>query len=115
LVVKRESRREHNPVEGSSEKALAKAERLAPLEEYAEKPDRQKLKGEGVINVDTGNLKLPGEFGEEERKSSLFRVEPLTVVILLFALAFIVFIAYLISIEPQQARDEAVPTVERKP
>ena len=113
--MKSESRSEHNPVEVSSEEALEKAERLAPLEERAQKPAHQKSKDEGVIKVDTGSLKLPNDFSDEEGKSRLFSVEPITVVILLFALAFIAFIAYLIAIEPQPARDEAVPAVEQKP
>ena len=114
--MKKESRREHNPIHVSSDGALEKAQQLAPLEERAGKFARQNSNEEGVINVDTGSLKLPREFTEkEEGKSRLFNVEPITIVILVFSLAFIAFIAYLISIEPPQGKDEPVPAVEGKP
>ena len=114
--MKRESRREHNPIHVSSDGALEKAEKLAPLEERARKSARQNPNVEGVINVDTGSLKLPSEFTEKkEGKSGLFSVEPITLVILIFSLAFIAFIAYLISIEPPKDKDESVPAVERTP
>jgi hypothetical protein len=116
LAVKSESRREHNPVQVSSDEALEKAEQLAPLEERKGKHTRQNLKAEGVINVDTGDLKLPSDFTERrEEKPRLFGVEPIAVVIMVFSLAFIAFIAYLISTEPAKAQDESVPTIERQP
>ena len=115
--MKRESRREHNPIHVSSDGALEKAQQLAPLEERAGKLARQTSNNEeGVINVDTGSLKLPSEFTEKkEGKSRLFNIEPITLIIMVFSLAFIAFIAYLISIEPPQSKEESVPTVERTP
>ncbi|MDT4896252.1 MAG: hypothetical protein QOH25_1329 [Acidobacteriota bacterium] len=114
--MKRESRREHNPIHVSSDGALEKAEQLAPLEERKGKPTHQNFKDEGVISVDTGNLKLPSDFTERrEEKPRMFGVEPIAVVIIIFALAFIAFIAYLISIEPPKGKDEPVPAVERQP
>jgi uncharacterized membrane protein (DUF485 family) len=50
--------------------------------------------------VDTGELKLPKEFTErEEERSRFLGLEPVALVILVFSLAFILFIAYLISID----------------
>jgi hypothetical protein len=113
MAVKRKRRRRHNPVQASSEEGLEKAEQLAPLEEQAGKSAQQNSNNEGVISLDTGELKLPSEFTEkEEGKSGLLGLEPVTIVILVFALAFIAFIAYLISIEPPQAKDERTPTIE---
>jgi hypothetical protein len=96
--MKRESRREHNPVRGSSDGASQKADQLAPPEERARKSTNQNSNNEGVMAVDTGELKLPKEFTEkEDGKSRFFGLEPVALVILIFALAFIAFIAYLIS------------------
>lgn len=101
MAVRKESRREHNPVQVSSDGASQKADQLAPLEERRRKGERQNSDHEGVMVVDTGELKLPDDFTErEDRKSRLLGLEPVALVILLFALAFIIFIAYLISIEP---------------
>lgn len=101
MAVKRESRREHNPIHASGDGALEKAELLAPPEERVKKQPRQNSNHDGGMAVDTGELKLPEEFTEkEEGKSRLFGLEPVALVILIFALAFIAFITYLISVEP---------------
>jgi hypothetical protein len=114
--VKKEPRREHNPVQVSSEEALEKANQLAPLEERKGRLARQSQNDGGVIQVDTGDLKLPNDFTERgEGKPRLLGLEPVTIFILIFSLAFIAFIAYLISIEPANAKDEAVPAIERQP
>jgi hypothetical protein len=118
MAVKRESWSNHNPVQASSEEGLEKAEQLAPLEEQerAGKPSHQLTSSEGVINVDTGSLKLPSELTEkDEGKSGLFGLEPVTIVILVFALAFIAFITYLISIEPTTVKDEPNPAAVSQP
>jgi hypothetical protein len=114
--VKRESRRDHNPVHGSSDKASRKAEQLAPPEERAGKQALQTRSDEGVLVVDTGELKLPKEFTErEEGRSRFLGLEPVALVILVFSLAFIAFIAYLISVEPTKAKDDPVPAIETQP
>lgn len=115
MAVKRKpKKRRHNAVQASSDEGLEKAALLAPLEERAGKSVNQSSNNGGVISVDTGELKLPSEFTEkDEGKARLFGLEPLTIVILAFALAFIAFIAYLISIEPPQAKDEPPPAAER--
>jgi hypothetical protein len=114
--VKRESRREHNPIHVSSDGALEKAEKLAPLEEHKGKNALQSSRDAGVLSVDTGDLKLPSDLTEKrEEKSRLFDIEPITLIIMIFTLAFIAFIAYLISTEPSKAQDESVPAIERQP
>jgi hypothetical protein len=118
MAVKREARSNHNPVHASSDEGLEKAEQLAPLEEQerAGKPSHQLTSDEGMINVDTGSLKLPSDLTEkDEGKSSLFGLEPVTIVILVFALAFIAFITYLISIEPSKVKDEQTPAAVSQP
>jgi hypothetical protein len=97
--VRRESRREHNPVQASSDGTSQKADQLAPLEERAGKPADSN--NEGVMVVpDTGKLKLPKDLTEkDEGKPRFLGLEPVALVILIFALAFIAFIAYLISID----------------
>lgn len=113
MAVKRKRKRRHNPVQASSEEGLEKADQLAPLEERAGKPANQSSNNGGGIIVDTGSLKLPAEFTEkEEGKPGLLGLEPVTIVILTFALAFIAFIAYLISIEPPKAQAEPPPAAE---
>jgi hypothetical protein len=114
MAVKRESRREHNPVQVSSDGASRKADQLAPPEERAGNQALQNSKNEGVMTVpDTGELKLPKEFTErEEERSRFLGLEPVALVILIFALAFIAFIAYLISIEPSKVKDDLGPTTE---
>jgi len=101
MVVKRESRREHNPVRASSDGALEKADMLAPPEERLKRSANQGAKNGGVMKVDTGELKLPGDFTEkEDSRARLFGLEPIALIILVFSLAFIAFITYLIAIEP---------------
>ena len=107
MAVKRKSEDHHDPIKATSDEGLEKAAQLAPLEELAGKSGRQNSSAEGVISVDTGDLKFPAEFTEKRgAKAGLFGLEPVTIVILTFALAFIAFIAYLISREPPKAGDE---------
>ena len=99
--MRRESRREHNPVRASSDGALDKADMLAPPEEHVKMSANKGADGGGVMKVDTGELKLPGDFTEKvDKRSRLFGLEPIALIILIFSLAFIAFITYLISTEP---------------
>lgn len=102
--MKGESRREHNPVEAGSEEAVRIASSLAPLEEFegdegaggGDGRERQS----GAIVLDTQELKLPKDLMEEDDDGDGFRLEPVVLLILVLTLAFIAFIAYLISTEP---------------
>lgn len=111
-----ESRSEHSPVISSDEETAEKASRLAPPEEQAGKRAAQSSDNGGALDVDTGSLKLPKDFTEkEEGKRRLLGLEPITIIILVFALTFIAFITYLISIEPPKDKEEPAPAVEKQP
>ena len=101
--MKRELRRRHSPVEAKSEEALRSAALLTPLEELEgrEETGDDNHHRAGIISVDTGKLTLPKGFEGEEKDASWFRgVDPVVILIFMLALAFIGFIAYLISVEP---------------
>jgi len=101
MVVRRETRREHNPVRASSDGALEKADMLAPPEERVKRSADKEVKNGGVMKVDTGELKLPNDFTEKvDSRARLFGLEPIALIILVFSLAFIAFITYLIATEP---------------
>ncbi|HYJ45264.1 MAG TPA: hypothetical protein VEV81_01535, partial [Pyrinomonadaceae bacterium] len=68
MAVKRESRREHNPVRTSGDGGMEKADRLAPPEERRKKDTGRGAGNDGVLAVDTGELKLPAEFTEKEER-----------------------------------------------
>ena len=79
--------------------------RLAPPEEKAgaggaaAAPASQSKNNGGAIIVDTGSLKFPKDFVDPSKEtSSMFRPEPVLLVILILALAFIAFIAWQISL-----------------
>ena len=111
-----ESRNEHDPVISSDRETAEKASRLAPLEERAGRRADQGSNSGGALTVDTGTLKLPKDFTEkEEGKRRLMGLEPITILILTFALLFIAFITYLISIEPSKAKEEPAPAVDKQP
>ena len=96
-MKKRRRRREHNHLVPHQGETTELAARLTPLEETREKRDSN---NGGAIVVDASDLHLPTDFTErEERRGLLFGLEPIALVILVFSLAFILFITYLISIE----------------
>jgi hypothetical protein len=95
---KRRKRHEHDhllvPHQGEPQDLAAL---LTPPEEAQQRDSNNG----GSIVVDTSAVNLPRDFTErEEKKGLLFGLEPIGVIILAFALAFILFIAYLISLEP---------------
>ena len=98
MAVEKESRREHNPVKTSSREAQERAAQLAPPEEQDEEASAAK-RGDGLA-VDTGALKLPRSLKDDESTEKFFQFEPVVILILVAALAFIALITYLISIEP---------------
>lgn len=89
-----ESPHAHNPLRTTHEDASALASSLAPLEE------QERRSRHGAIVLDTKELKLPKELMGEGKQSVRLGLEPVVIFILALALAFIAFIAYLISIEP---------------
>ena len=105
---RRRRRREHNHLVPHQGEPVELAARLTPLEE-TQKGDSN---NGGAIVVDTSALNLPRDFTErEEKRGLLFGLEPIGVIILAFSLAFILFITYLISIEPAKPDVEGVKAV----
>ena len=78
--------------------------RLAPLEELDKETSQQhpsQKKNDGTIVIDTGSLKLPENLMEKEREENgILGLEPIVLAILILALAFVAFIAYLVSQMP---------------
>jgi hypothetical protein len=103
MAMTKEKRREHNPVIASSPEASERAAQLAPPEELDEEALSPDGDNGGALNLDTGSLRLPDDYAEESRDDSRsFRPDPVVIIIFFLSLAFIAFITYLISIEPQQ-------------
>ncbi len=81
--------------------AMEKASRLAPPEEQARGQQGAGSDGRGAIIVDTGELKLPKNFGGGEKDDSIwYRPDPVVIFILCAVLLFIAFIALLIARMP---------------
>jgi hypothetical protein len=102
MAVKKEPRHLHSPVKAESAEAAEHAAHLAPPEEQngKQRSSRQTSNNDGAIVVDTGDLKLPKGVVEDEKDGArFFGMDPVVLFIFCFALAFIAFIAYLISIE----------------
>lgn len=88
------------------------AAQLAPLEEQdkqaaAERVGRglkstndQADRDYGAIVVDSDNLKIPIGITEEQNEKQFLGIEPVVLVALIFSLAFIVFIAWQITLMP---------------
>jgi hypothetical protein len=77
------------------------SEMLAPPEErQPEAKPRGDHNHNGAIIVDSTNLRVPTDFVDADDGKRILGLEPVVLVILLAAVAFIIFIAYLISLEP---------------
>ena len=78
------------------------AAQLAPLEEQTAARGTQAgaNNGGGAIVVDERSVKLPEGVGETEKERLILGFEPLVLVILAIAVAFIVFVAWQISQMP---------------
>lgn len=93
MAIKKARRRAHKKAE--ADKVTAQ---LAPLEEKAAKTANGNSNNGGAIIVDTAALKLPKNFASEDKDGPRrFRPDPAVVLIFFVSLAFIAFIAYLIS------------------
>ena len=96
---------QHQHYAGGKEHANAAelSARLAPPEEKAGTIAASTSQGNnnngGAIIVDTGSLKFPKDFVDPSKEATgMFRPEPVVLVILILALAFIAFIAWRISL-----------------
>ena len=75
------------------------AAQLAPLEEQARTGTVQEV---GAIIVDNGNLNLSNDVAEGRHGKQILGMEPVAIVILVFMLCFIAFIAWQISLMPPE-------------
>jgi hypothetical protein len=82
------------------------AERLTPLEETEEfkdspQSDAQTHGADDTIRVDSKSIHMPEHLIDDEREgTSIFRLEPVVIFLLLAMLAFIAFIAWQITLMP---------------
>ena len=83
------------------------AERLTPLEEteeFTESPQVESSRpADDTIRIDNKSVPMPDHLMEDEREgSSIFRLEPVVLFVLVFMLAFIAFIAWQITLMPEK-------------
>ncbi|MFL6258017.1 MAG: hypothetical protein ACJ74T_23655 [Pyrinomonadaceae bacterium] len=82
------------------------AERLTPLEEteaFKDSPQSaaRRRGADDTIRVDSKSIPMPEQLIDEDREgASIFRLEPVVIFILLAMLAFIVFVAWQITLMP---------------
>ena len=90
---------------GRAEHERDAAGRLAPLEETEAFNDSQQKDSarapDDTIRVGSASVRMPENLVDDEREgASVFRVEPVALVILFVMLAFIAFVAWQISLMP---------------
>ena len=96
-------RHAHDEENGRSE-----ADRLTPLEETDEFRRSRQEEGDAAavndtIRVDNKSVRMPDHLLDEDREgSSVFRLEPVVVCVLLGMLAFIAFIAWQVTLMPEK-------------
>ena len=83
------------------------AERLKPLEETEEFKDSPQVestrRADDTIRIDNASVPMPESLLDEEREgSSIFRLEPVVLFVLVFMLAFIAFIAWQVTLMPEK-------------
>jgi hypothetical protein len=84
------------------------AKRLAPLEEtegFNDSPqvDGQPHGADDTIRVDSKSVPMPESLVDDEREgASIFRLEPVVLVILVTMLAFIAFVAWQVTLMPEK-------------
>ena len=97
MAIRKRSRRARR---GKGENNSGESEheaRLAPLEERSSTGTAQNSNNDGVLAVNTGNLKLPQDLTEEEEEvQRFFPIDPFVFAILCFSILFILAIAYII-------------------
>ncbi|MDT4967538.1 MAG: hypothetical protein QOJ64_2275 [Acidobacteriota bacterium] len=105
--MKKESRRAHNPVRGSTERAFKKAGSLAPPEERSGVEKQGNSNNGGSLEMDTAELKFPKDLADGQNpQSTILGLEPVAIVILVLALVFIAYITYQISNEPDKGSNQ---------
>ena len=83
------------------------AARLTPLEETEEFKQSHQKEGEhapdDTIHVDSASVRVPENLVDEDREgANIFHFEPVVLFILVVMLAFIVFIAWQVTLMPEK-------------
>jgi hypothetical protein len=83
------------------------AERLTPLEETEGFKDSPQVDSDrdakDTIRVDSTSVPMPEHLMEDEREgSSIFRLEPVVLFVLILMLAFIAFVAWQVTLMPEK-------------
>lgn len=98
----------HLPGSGHDHGEKEAAQRLAPLEETDAFKDSQQKDAsahtpDDTIRVDSASVRMPESFADDEREgASIFRLEPVALVLLVAMVAFIAFVAWQISLMPDK-------------
>jgi hypothetical protein len=108
MAVKKR-RRTHRHKSDEEKRHHELSARLAPLEETKEfKRSEQRDNGReatDTIRVGSASVKMPEQLIAEDRDAAeTFRLHPVVVAILVFALAFIAFVAWQITLMPPPAK-----------
>jgi hypothetical protein len=78
------------------------AAQLAPLEEQHKTAAAASVQQAGAIIVDSENLNVSHDVAERRHGKRIMGMEPVAIVILIFMLCFIAFIAWQISLMPAE-------------
>ena len=107
-VRKKKRQRTHQHRSDDEKRHKELSSRLAPLEETKEfrrSEQRDGRNGVDTIRVDSTSVRMPEQLIAEERDAAdTFRPHPVVVAIVLFALAFIGFVAWQITLMPPPAK-----------
>jgi hypothetical protein len=125
MAVKKDRRRWktgrlHWPGRGHEHGDGAAADRLTPPEERKDfkdsaQPDAGRA-ADDTIRVDSTSVRMPENLVEEDREgASIFRLEPVALLLLLVMLAFIAFVAWQISLMPTKSDPGGAPQAAATP
>jgi hypothetical protein len=82
------------------------AERLTPLEEtpaFEDSPQKDSARADDTIRIDSKSVPMPEHLLDDEREgSSIFRLEPVVLFVLIFMLAFIAVVAWQVTLMPEK-------------
>ena len=100
MALTHRKRRDSHDTRGKSEvEAAGLAARLAPLEEQERLSAGRSQENGGAVSADRAGLPIPQDMIEKD--SAIFGLEPVVIFLLVFALCFIAFIIWQISMMPE--------------
>ena len=108
MAVRKKRRRTHRHRSDDEKRHKELSASLAPLEEtkgVRRSEQRNSRNGADTIRVDSTSVRMPEQLIADERDAAeTFRPHPVVVAIVLFALAFIAFVAWQITLMPPPAK-----------